>query len=288
MNDRNLNILRRLTYFLMRTKEWVFENDLELMFGAVDEKSFKFCARESIIISRQTEDGPILLLFSFFVDEPLDAEGFIGESHEYLAQAFNYIATEQQRYHSQVPINSRSENFNGVFFLDSPGSEIFASLAGLDSFKVDTLDDVKHFVSHKFDQAIAESKNSPNDANIEAADSPLKWIGYRVGRSGINHSGSRQNKLRSFFLEGVIDLGKYPEWSDWGKPGSRERKFKMLNYLSGLASLAERRKGSSMSHAIRHWNEDYKYCLTLEIQPDPSNNWIEDVYDENDDDDIPF
>ena len=66
MNDRNFNILRRLTYFLMRTKEWVSGNNLELMFAAVDEKSFKFCARQSIIISRQTEDGPILVSFSFF------------------------------------------------------------------------------------------------------------------------------------------------------------------------------------------------------------------------------
>ena len=91
----------------------------------------------------------------------------------------------------------------------------------------------------------------------------LKYMGYKVGSSGIKDAARRREVLKRTFQNELPNVNSRAYMEEWGSPNSSKRLQKIANSIAAFCSL-NKRKDSPSELAISHWEEDL--------------NWLHDNY----------
>jgi len=99
------------------------------------------------------------------------------------------------------------------------------------------------------------SGRSPISGNVNwQLESPLRVLGYRVGKSGLS-SAQRQSILSQAFEEPLPNVGNYEYMQQWGEPGSPVRLHKIADLLASSCRNMKHRSNPS-EEAIAVWEQD--------------------------------
>lgn len=114
---------------------------------------------------------------------------------------------------------------------------------------------VSTFVSE--DPSRSSSKRS--GAIVYEEVSPIKLMGYKVGKKGLPRAERRQILANGF--QGPIPSTENPvAMAEWGKPGTSARLHKMANWLSSICTSGKRKARKTgqqhESQAVKDWEED--------------------------------
>ena len=85
--------------------------------------------------------------------------------------------------------------------------------------------------------------------------SPLKLMGYTVGRSG-ESVFRREDILRRAFLGPIPNTFDSEYMAEWGQPRTTERLLKMANGIATFCRNQKREDEVKMAQAIRDWEHD--------------------------------
>lgn len=283
MRSNNYDFIRRVQgfgYFLIQELQTEFpatqwdiwldfiENDdddycvVELSFIVSSLSTDKEQHREYIKLKIEQihpieEDAYRKVIFStirnFYWDHYKLIEYVVSTLDGYTILAKQLLSERNQFLRAELLDFFSDDGFNHYDFLDEQGPT-------LDCYREwrDEIVGKANIISKALKEGSADE--SSFDFNQE---SPLKALGYTVGTSGWSER-KRQLFLAGFLCRQVIPDHKIYDWSEWGAPGSAARKQKMINHLSGLASLAERKQNAqAYSKAIQHWQEDAAYVQSL-------------------------
>ena len=124
----------------------------------------------------------------------------------------------------------------------------------------------KSFKWPDFESSFKSGNSYRNDDIYDEFDykSPLKSIGYTVGKKGANQASRK--KLLDEFYRGSSKVEKYTD-SAWGSPRSSERLEKMVYHL--YYQVINKRKLGHID-AVNDWQQDLKYLKKEYYNDQPS------------------
>jgi len=106
-----------------------------------------------------------------------------------------------------------------------------------------------------YDLEVLPDEFIPSAFDLEAQDeSPLKRIGYTVGKTKGLSERRRDSILKRAFEEPLPHVNGDQYMKEWGRPKTRRRLWRMSNHIAYLARRAA--KNPSMSYAVADWKRD--------------------------------
>jgi hypothetical protein len=104
----------------------------------------------------------------------------------------------------------------------------------------------------------ADPGNHRIDTQEWIADGMLRYLGYRVGISGVDDD-ERRLILEELFRN-YLPPAFPPEYLDeWASPGTPARLQKLAETIAAFTRNARRRRNSNMDTAVSHWERDLQY-----------------------------
>lgn len=112
-----------------------------------------------------------------------------------------------------------------------------------------------------------------------AEQSPLKRLGYTVGRVNGLAPGIRREQLLRAFQRDLPYVQSKAYMRSWGSPSSRRRLRRMAHFLAWLARGARAKSagGTNMREAIEDWNADLRWLQANCYEPWMCFRWPEPV-----------
>jgi hypothetical protein len=95
--------------------------------------------------------------------------------------------------------------------------------------------------------------------------SPLHYMGYRVGETGIPEA-ERRNILLEVIAGELPNVGDAKYMSRWGYPGTQSRLRSVISHLWFQARLASQEYGINYKKAVADWNSDVQWLMQFADQ----------------------
>ena len=105
----------------------------------------------------------------------------------------------------------------------------------------------------------------PFDTVGHADESPLKKLGYTVGITNGMPTASRRALLSKAVLGDIPWVQSKEYMTDWGKPNTRRRLWRIAHHLSWLARTWQRIPNHA--YAVGDWVDDLKYLQKAHYRP---------------------
>jgi hypothetical protein len=107
-----------------------------------------------------------------------------------------------------------------------------------------------------FGERSSSSRRSGNLGGMEP-ESPLKAMGYRVGKQGLP-AAQRQTLLHAAFSGPIPKVGGADYMSEWGDPGTAKRLKKIATAIASFCRNMKHRENQSVQ-AIEDWEDDLRW-----------------------------
>jgi|GEM_PF-1251422 len=107
-----------------------------------------------------------------------------------------------------------------------------------------------------FSNRSSSSRRSGNLGDMEA-ESPLRAMGYRVGKEGLP-AAERQTLLHAAFTGPIPKVGGTAYMSEWGEPGTAKRLKKIATAIASFCRNAKHRT-NPFTEAIEDWEHDLRW-----------------------------
>ncbi len=105
----------------------------------------------------------------------------------------------------------------------------------------------------------------------EVDQSPLKQLGYTVGKTQGMAKKRRQSLLRMAFSDEIPWTHSDEYMAVWGQPGTRTRLWRMAHHLAWLARMWSAMP--SHKYAVADWRHDLSFLRTAFFKPYMRFSW---------------